>query len=125
MTKKLGKNKKKQLDRDMRMLLQDMVDERCRVVTEHYINERNKLSADYLADMQKPEFRAALSQYPVPGTDPRTISYVESFDSLYQGHHDELRRLLCICETLALRTNPLLDHVLGCNVRLHRREPRA
>lgn len=113
------------LGRQERSLLQEMIDERCRVVTERYIEKRNKLSSEYLQDMMKPEFRAALSQYPVPGTDPRTVLYLESFDSLYQDHHDEMRRLLCICETLGLRTNPLLDHVLGCRVRSHRREPQA
>lgn len=113
------------LGRQERSLLQEMIDERCRVVTERYIEKRNKLSSEYLQDMMKPEFRAALSQYPVPGTDPRTVLYCESFDSLYQDHHDEMRRLLCICETLGLRTNPLLDHVLGCSARSHRYEPQA
>lgn len=113
------------LSREEQSLLQEMIDERCRVVTERYIEKRNKLSSEYLRDMMKPEFRAALSQYPVPGTDPRTVLYCESFDSLYQDHHDEMRRLLCICETLGLRTNPLLDHVLGCSARSHRYEPQA
>lgn len=120
------KNKtRKELGQNEKLLLQNLIDERCRVVTERYIEKRNKLSSEYLRDMMKPEFRAALSQYPVPYTDPRTVLYFESFDSLYQDHHDEMRRLLCICETLGLRTNPLLDHVLGCSARSHRYEPQA
>lgn len=113
------------LGQQERLLLQELIDERCRVATERYIEKRNKLSGEYLQDMMKPEFRAALSQYPVPGTDPRTVLYLESFDSLYRNHHDELRRLSCICGTLGLRTNPLLDRVLGCSAQSHRRGPQA
>lgn len=119
------KSRKGKLGKAEKDLLQEMVDERCRMATNHYLNERDRLSREYLQDMMKPEFRAALSQYPVPGTDPRTVLYCESFDSLYQGHHDELRRLLCICETLGLRTNPLLDRVLGCSVRRRKGGPQA
>ena len=123
---KTRKNEKRNyLGRQERALPQEMIDERCRVVTERYIEKRNKLSSEYLQDMMKPEFRAALSQYPVPYTDPRTVLYFESFDSLYQDHHDEMRRLLCICETLGLKTNPLLDHVLGCSARSHKYAPQA
>lgn len=119
------KSRKGKLGKAERDLLQDIVDERCRMVTDHYLTERDRLSREYLQDMMKPEFRAALSQYPVPGTDPRTVLYCESFDSLYRGHHDEMRRLLCICETLGLRTNPLLGRVLGCNAQPHKGEPQA
>ena len=119
------KSHKSKLGKAERDLLQKMVDERCRMATDRYLDERDRLSREYLQDMMKPEFRAALSQYPVPGTDPRTVLYCESFDSLYRGHHDELRRLWCICETLGLRTNPLLDRVLGCSVRRRKDGPQA
>ena len=114
----------RRLSNEGKALLQELVDERCRVITERYLEDRDKLSVEYMKDMRKPEFRAALSQYPVPYTDPRTVLYLESFDSLYQSHHDEMRRLLNICETLALKTNPHLDRVLGCNAQSHRCEPR-
>ena len=95
------------LSSEVKALLQELVDERCRVITERYLEDRNTLSMEYMKDMQKPEFRAALSQYPVSYTDPRTVLYFESFDSLYQNHHDEMQRLLNICKTLALKTIPI------------------
>ena len=125
----LGNNHKRHqlvlLSNKEKALLQELVDERCRVITERYLEDRDRLSVEYMKDMQKPEFRAALSQYPVPYTDPRTVLYFESFDSLYQNHHDEMQRLLNICKTLALKTNPHLDRVLGCNVQSHKCEPRV
>ena len=125
----LGNNHKRHqlvlLSNKEKALLQELVDERCRVITERYLEDRDRLSVEYMKDMQKPEFRAALSQYPDPYTDPRTVLYFESFDSLYQNHHDEMQRLLNICKTLALKTNPHLDRVLGCNVQSHKCEPRV
>lgn len=126
MAKKVhNRQRHSRLSSEVKALLQELVDERCRVITERYLEDRNTLSMEYMKDMQKPEFRAALSQYPVPYTDPRTVLYFESFDSLYQNHHDEMQRLLNICKTLALKTNPHLDRVLGCNVQSHKCEPRV
>lgn len=114
-----------QLSSEVKALLQELVNERCWVITERYLEDRDRLSVEYMKDMLKPEFRAALSQYPVPYTDPRTVLYFESFDSLYRNHHDEMQRLLNICKTLALKTNPHLDRVLGCNAQSHKCEPRV
>lgn len=94
-----------------REYLQKLVDTRCAVITQHYYEEDAKLHEAF----NKASVNTSTAQYPIVGSAPHEIEFVDQSSSLMRSYTAELRELRGICNSFALKTNPLLDRVFGCN----------
>ena len=97
-----------------RELLQSMIDNRCQEITDKYFAEIDKYRLEFIKKVR--EITDISSQFPVCGTAPHEQVFLSSCDQSFRRHRDEMRQLRGICNTLGLKTNPLLDRVLGCSV---------
>lgn len=125
MNKKKQYNKEKQfsLDKYERELLQSMINDRCQEITGRYFAEIRKYEQKFIDDVKK--IKDISLQYPVLGSAPHEQVFLSSCDQSFRRHRDEMRRLKGICDTLGLKTNHLLDRVLGCSVLKHKCEPQG
>lgn len=119
----LSKTKNSCLNESCKELLRRIIEEKCASITERYYQEIAEHERAFIDASSKA--KGILSQYPVLGTAPHERSFLESCDESFRRHRDEMRQLRDICDTLGLRTNPLLDRVLGCNAQRHKDEPQG
>lgn len=119
------KTKKRQfsLDESEKELLQSMMDNRCQEITERYFAEIRKCEQKFIDDVKR--IKDISLQYPVFGSAPHERLFLLSCDQSFRRHRDEMRRLKGICDTLGLKTNHLLDRVLGCSVLKRKCEPQG
>ena len=101
--------------------LQSMVDNRCQEITDRYFTEIRKYEQRFIDEVQR--IKDISLQYPVLGTAPHEQAFLSSCDQSFRRHRDEMRQLKGICDTLGLKTNSLLNRVLGCNVPERKCEP--
>ncbi len=121
--KQYSKEKQFSLDKYERELLQSMINDRCQEITDRYFAEIREHEKKFIDNVGK--IKGISLQYPVLGSAPHEQAFLSSCDQSFRRHRDEMRQLKGICDTLGLKTNHLLNRVLGCSVLKHKCEPQG
>ena len=99
-------------------LLQSIMDNHCAMIYDRYLHERREQDEKFMKELES--FKETLSQYPAVGSAPHERVFLDAASRSIRRCRDELRQVSAIYKTLGLKTNRLLDRVLGYSAQRHK-----
>lgn len=101
-------------------LLQGIMDNHCAMIYDRYLQERSRADEEFMNFIKGDDSLKEISaQYPRVGSAPHEQAFLEVTTQSIERCRDGLRQASAIYRTLGLKTNHLLDRVLGYSTQWH------